>query len=654
MKHTNKFVRPTSIAPDFEAIPDKLKLVDGWVLWGFIWRDDGKGPDTGKWNKVPFDAKTLSFAKTADGDTLPKAVDTWSSFAVAREAYLANRDRFDGVGVMLGAGLVGVDVDNCVTDEEGELQLSDLAQDIIDSLHSYTELTPSGTGLHILLLGDLDDGRKDSARDLEVYGRTRYFTVTGRTWHEKPLEVIGNAPALGRLMASFQSRAPKTDSKPFAYAGAGPSLESYQVLDKMFSASNGLEIRKLFYGDTSKYNDDHSAADAALCAHLAFYTGDNAQLLDTLFRQSGLYRKKWDERHSSDGSTYGEVTVRRALYTVKERYRPPQVKEVKIPPVPEPDIPDDTKPKVKRRFTVAELAEGIFEYYESEQNTGYTVGWKEMSNHWRPRRGTYTTVIGQPGDGKTTFVDAATLNMARLHKLKWAMCMLETRPLRRHLANLSHMVTGKPFFRGLNERMTRAELQAALEVLDGLFYFVEPDDENCNMESVIAITRECIEEWDTAGFVIDPYTELDQSRPSAVTENEFIRHNLNLLRRFVTKHDQVGILNVHPTKLAPDRKTGKTPVPRLYDANGSAHFANKTDFGISIYRRKDRKNRETTEVHILKVRFDELGRTGQVDFTFDGYEKRYYELGELRNNGETPGEILEDVYSNLPPDDEPF
>ena len=61
----------------------------------------------------------------------------------------------------------------------------------------------------------------------------------------------------------------------------------------------------------------------ALCCLLAFWTGGNATQMDRLFRQSGLYREKWDEVHYADGSTYGEKTVERAIQTTTEYYEPP-------------------------------------------------------------------------------------------------------------------------------------------------------------------------------------------------------------------------------------------------------------------------------------------------------------------------------------------
>jgi hypothetical protein len=86
-----------------------------------------------------------------------------------------------------------------------------------------------------------------------------------------------------------------------------------ELLSVAFRGANGARIEALFRGDTSVVPGDRNAADLALCSMLGFYTGDDAARLDRLFRSSSLYRRKWDERHYTDGSTYGQATVAKAL-----------------------------------------------------------------------------------------------------------------------------------------------------------------------------------------------------------------------------------------------------------------------------------------------------------------------------------------------------
>jgi putative DNA primase/helicase len=90
-------------------------------------------------------------------------------------------------------------------------------------------------------------------------------------------------------------------------------LSDDDLLRKALGASNGMEFGRLLRGDTSGNNNDASAADLALCNHLVFWTNGDRGRMDRLFRRSGLIRPKWDEKHYSNGETYGAHTIGMAL-----------------------------------------------------------------------------------------------------------------------------------------------------------------------------------------------------------------------------------------------------------------------------------------------------------------------------------------------------
>lgn len=99
------------------------------------------------------------------GTTSAEATDRWG---------------YSGVGIELDDGLVGIDLDGCARDEAIEPR----AQEIVDAIGSYTEVSPSGTGVHILAYADPRTtgvvGRADHRRGTEVYNHGCYFTVTGK------------------------------------------------------------------------------------------------------------------------------------------------------------------------------------------------------------------------------------------------------------------------------------------------------------------------------------------------------------------------------------------------------------------------------------------------------------------------------------------
>jgi len=297
------------------VIPDALVEREQWVCWREEDRD-------GKPTKVPVMPASGAFASTTDPDT-------WTGFETTLE--FLDTGEADGVGFVFSEDdpIVGVDLDDC---REPETEAVDsAAQDIIERLDSYTEVSPSGTGFHVLVAGALPDGRNRRG-SVELYDSARFFTVTGDHVDGTPARVARRQDALDAIHRDYVQDDETDDSatgKPPAGVGAAHvdpgtdavDLEDTEVLENARTAENGEKFEQLWTGSTAGY-DSHSEADMALCCLLAFWTGGDRSQIDRLFRQSGLMRGKWDEVHYADGSTYGEKTVERATATVTEYYDP--------------------------------------------------------------------------------------------------------------------------------------------------------------------------------------------------------------------------------------------------------------------------------------------------------------------------------------------
>lgn len=135
---------------------------------------------------MPVTPETGAFASATDPDT-------WDSFETAiRHTRTKNAD---GVGFVFTDDdpIVGVDLDDCRDPVTGEID--DTALDIIDRLDSYTEISPSGTGYHVLITGELLDGRNRRG-SIELYDTARFFTVTGDHVEETPTHVARRQDAL--------------------------------------------------------------------------------------------------------------------------------------------------------------------------------------------------------------------------------------------------------------------------------------------------------------------------------------------------------------------------------------------------------------------------------------------------------------------------
>ncbi|WP_254280752.1 hypothetical protein [Haloarcula marina] len=305
---------------DGSVLPTAIVEHDQWICWLEKERD-------GKPTKVPITPGSGEFASSTDEQT-------WTTFDDALD--YAQAGNADGVGFVFTADdpFVGVDLDDCRVRETGTVDES--AQDIINRLDSYTERSPSQTGFHVLVRGELPEGRNRNGK-IEMYDSARFFTVTGDHIAETPSTIATRQDALTAVHREYvqddvqddtveQTRSvdeSATDNGGETDQAPTPDidLDDRELLAKAKHATNGEKFERLWNGKTRGY-ESQSEADMALCFLLAFWTGGDATQMDRLFKQSGLMREKWEEVHYADGSTYGEKTIERAIARTTEFYDP--------------------------------------------------------------------------------------------------------------------------------------------------------------------------------------------------------------------------------------------------------------------------------------------------------------------------------------------
>lgn len=295
-----------------ENVPIELKSVHNWLCWKAEIRD-------GKPAKVPYRAATGTRASATNSDH-------WCSFDEAVAALRVPESGFAGIGFVFsaGAGFAGVDLDDCVL-ADGTVE--PWAQEIIEALDSYSEVSPSGTGVKVFLLGTLEGRKHCRAGSIEMYDRGRFFTVTANRVAGTPESVMPRQEQLDSLYErTFPPKAAAARSGARSSSTQRPTqaspLDDDEVLNLCRKAKNRDKFSRLWAGDTSGYaregNDGESEADLALCTILAFYTGPHPEQIDRLFRRSGLCREKWIDRED-----YRQRTIDRALEGKSEFYKPP-------------------------------------------------------------------------------------------------------------------------------------------------------------------------------------------------------------------------------------------------------------------------------------------------------------------------------------------
>ena len=280
----------------YENLPQELKTRGSFCLWKYEERNGDR-------TKVPYQVNGLRADST-----------NWATFADF-DTVVNHRNGYDGIGIGVFGDICAIDIDHCVTDGV----LSSLAQDIISRMDTYTEYSPSGTGVRILFKASLPEYDRDRyyinnrTLGLEVYvaGYTnRFVTVTGNVIRGSDLE---NRPeALADVLEIYMRKPEKAKADmtaPVSY------LSDKSVLERACASKQGGKFKALWNGAIPD-GKSHSEADAALCAMLAFWCGGNTEQIDRLFRQSGLYRDKWERED------YRTATLTKAVSMSSEFYSP--------------------------------------------------------------------------------------------------------------------------------------------------------------------------------------------------------------------------------------------------------------------------------------------------------------------------------------------
>lgn len=286
-------------------------------------------------------------------------------------------------------------------------------------------------------------------------------------------------------------------------------------------------------------------------------------------------------------------------------------------------------------FNAQEIAPELMSWYDKGVPTGESMGWPELDPYLKIRRGEWTAVTGWSSHGKSQFMDAVMINMARMHGWRWALFSPENVPYSQHVRGLIQKATGKRFAsRGESAPgtvMDRDELLLAWAWLKEHIYFVDAVEPT--FETVLKQFWNLVKTKDVQAVVIDPWNELEHDRPHGMNETEYTAKVLIRFRDFCKAAHVHGFIVAHPSKMAlvgpgtkREKDDTKRPVVRLMDISGSAHFENKPFNGISVWRNpsaEDSAERNQNHIFILKQRTEGVGRVGQVTLTWDPLSTAY-------------------------------
>lgn len=319
-----------------------------WVSWKL---EQSKGRAT----KIPY---SLSGKMASSTDE--------KSWSTAAEVKAKTPDNL-GIVFTPDQNLLGIDLDKCLEGEKiTHAQKENIAQLIIEA-DTYTEVSPSGTGLHIYLaLSEPLSLEHNRHGNFEAYTDGRYFTVTGIPYRESrgvrtvtPEEALALLAIIGypwnkdttEPISSTGENGHTSKNKDILHVSRATPGEIYtdeQINKKLFKSKGGAKAQRLYEGDLADYKGDGSAGDMALLSHYAFWTGKNAVQMERLWLASPLGTREKTQKRAD----YRSRSIKAAISVCKEVYESKSRKQ-------EREMKADA-PELDLLFTMTREREKIF------------------------------------------------------------------------------------------------------------------------------------------------------------------------------------------------------------------------------------------------------------------------------------------------------
>jgi hypothetical protein len=270
-----------------------------------------------------------------------------------------------------------------------------------------------------------------------------------------------------------------------------------------------------------------------------------------------------------------------------------------------PQEPIKSVPMTEMKKKLLEVSKGIFQ-------KGLETGWDELSSLYRVSDHQLTIVTGIPTHGKSTWVDHLFVNLASFHNWKFLIFSPESYPPEVHWRVLAEKFLKRDLYKA-----SEKDIDLACSFLESHFELVDCSKDDITLDQILALAKE----KKVNGLLIDPWNELEYDRPKGMSETDHIGYSLKKIRTFSRNNKIATWVVAHPQKQYKDEK-GNYKRPTLYDIAGSAHWYNKADNGVIVFREED----GTVKIFIDKVKFRYYGKKGEASLSFNeayrGYDTR--------------------------------
>lgn len=597
-----------------EHIPQELKAIDRWCVFQIVSEPGGKT------KKLPLVAGTT-------GKTLARCDDatTLRPFSVAlkdaelRRLYLAFA--FD-----TSLPYFFLDADDVLTD--GILRPD--IRDLRDALNTYSEVSVSGTGLHIIGRGafppncanrEVPAGGKPIER-YPLHGG-RFCVMTGNV-QDGFSEIAERGDVLANLFPA-RERGERANDAP---RGAGGELRR----------SEGLEIVRWaapYWTDGRRH---------AMALHLSGYLGKQGVSREQAVRiieqcaandtdpgakvhachdsydalEAGEVVSGWQGLTEVCGLTEQNLAPLSAVLDVFwQRNNPTETTQ-----------PAPTEAHEDERAGIVDLGsatEGVRRIWEYGYDPGVSTGFANLDEFYRPRLGTFTVVCGIPGHGKSSWMNHLIVNLAHLHGWKFGICAPESGNTSEIAAKFIQIANNRPIEPGKVERMGERELTEGMAWVRSHFWLIDGagDIDGFAALAVPELLRRAevlVKTEGIKGIVIDPWNQLDSARPRHMSETEHIAASISTCQRFAKQHNVHVWIVAHPTKMAVGAGEDEGMV-HPYNTAGSAAWYSMCDQYLGIARGK--WNETPMEVRVWKIKHEHTGKLGSAFFEYDYRTRRF-------------------------------
>ncbi len=521
----------------------------------------------GKTTKVPYGVTGRKASSTDPS--------TWSTYKEVTRVS-------DKIGIVFTQDqkLLGIDIDHCLKNGVIDCEQKDAIVLFIREANTYTEISPSGEGLHLFLsINESMPLLANKKAPFECYTSGRYFTVTDKTFGEpQPVRNVTKDEAQ-RLLEIIGYPWGKNVSENTRQSSL--FSDDAMLLEKMFASKNGHKIRALYDGNITGHNGDESSADMALCSHLAFWTARNASQIERIWLASPLgSRKKTQERKD-----YRDRTIDACITGCKEVFEGNNKQNEKS------NIPVKTKEISQERHTaLLEAAPKDIlkenESAETKKERFNPISLDELFSMEPPKN--KWVIEGLIPYQCMTLVSGAPASYKTWLLLKMALTICEGTSLFGKFPceqNNVLIINEEDYWGSVRERLQLLGAGKGLNI-----YLLSQKGFLVSDENAVEMLLEVCEEKKIGVIIMDSLVRISKADENSASEMSEV---FRIIKKFC-QNSMTVIVTHH------DRKEGKKPSSPEARLRGSSDILASADCHLAI--KRDKNNRNKISIEQTKIR----------------------------------------------------